>query len=166
MKEKETAEPKPVWGFWKSNTLPVIAYLCIGTKEQALETAEKAVAEFDGGIGKGDAREFAERLRKLDDGSNNEGDCSKIILEKGNGAWLVRMNDFDGSVDDLAVLSHECLHAALSMEDWLGIREDPPYEGLCYLNEAVFKSFVKRAYGSINGLWKPEEDANGKSQSR
>lgn len=61
------------------------------------------------------------------------------------GNCFIRITDFIlGNVDDIAVLSHECLHVANAILNEVGLREDVNIEGLCYTHEHIFSSILKQ----------------------
>ena len=80
------------------------------------------------------------------DDSNTNGDAFGYI-----GTSFIRLDDFIlGNVDDVAVLSHECLHVANAILRNVGLREDENIEGLCYTHEYIFSRILKRLVYSVN----------------
>lgn len=61
---------------------------------------------------------------------------------------FIRMSRFNGSIDDICVLLHECLHIAESILRELAIKEheNRTSELLAYLQEFIFKSAMTRLY--------------------
>ena len=56
---------------------------------------------------------------------------------------FIRLSDFViGKVDDIAILSHKCLHVANRVLRIVGLQGDHNCEGLAYTQEFIFKSLL------------------------
>ena len=87
-----------------------------------------------------------------------DGEYMSISTENVPRLWIVRIDSFSGSIDDTVKLDHECLHTALSILGFCGVSENPPFEALCYLHEAIFRKFMMDAFGCIGMLKRTQEE--------
>lgn len=141
------------WHLMKTDVYNARIYMYIGTRENMVKTAYDAFSSGPDPIEESEAKSFANALKE--ECSNNAGiDGNGITLEndRGSAIWVIRMDSFDGSIDHTALLNHECLHVALFILLRCGVRENPPFEALCYLNEAIFKNFMMFCFKSIGQL--------------
>lgn len=166
-KKNHDEQPKgTVPGNWyvkRLDVFPSDVLLCFGDREAMCRTAYDAFVDDGKGYGypAERAKAYASELREHFGKSRGEIDGECLSVTDGNGSnriWIVRMDGFEGTVDDVTTLSHECLHTALSILGTHGVNENPPFEALCYLHEAIYKAFLKTAYGRLGLLLdKPPE---------
>ena len=151
------------WDVFDNGVYPVNVLLFIGSRADMRLSIMEGLSILPRKISGSDAGAFALKLRQMFayDNKSINGECIRLEIDSGANLWIVRMDDFRGYVEDAVMLSHECLHAALSVLGFCGVSEDPPFEALCYLHEAIFKRFMMFAYGRIGMLYhgKPESFA-------
>lgn len=152
------------WFFVNNDVYPVKVFMFIGNRQQMFDTAVGGMRGcFRDPHAMLNAELFADKMRNsfCREAIGIDGECLSVEIDSGERIWIVRMNAFDGSVCDTVMLSHECLHAALSVMNHLGISENQPYEALCYLHESILKKFMMDAFGRIGML---REDPNEKGK--
>lgn len=160
MKKKEEVVDAN-WYLFQSDVYRATVFLFLGTREDMCRTAADALCGEKLKLKIEDAKCIAKRLDesfgKSVEGMN--GECLSLRDESGTRIWIVRLDDFDASVDSTVVLSHECLHAALSILGECGVSENPPFEALCYMHEAIFHRFMLDAFGHVGMLKHQEKEA-------
>lgn len=144
------------WSEFFCNTFSARIMLFVGDRKEMIASVAGAFGELKSLMGDEMTKEFVKKIRlycgsKI---SGADGECISVTASSGAKLWIVRVDDFDGSVDGVATLSHECLHAALSVLDCCGVSENPPFECLCYLHGAIFKKFLIGASAHIGLLRK------------
>ena len=144
------------WGEFMGDIYPARIMLFLGNRKEMGESIAEALGTGNGGELDATQKEFVESARTYlnSEAAALSGEFSCLEARNGAKLWIVRVDDFDGSVDGVATLSHECLHAALSALDCYGVSENSPYECLCYLHEAIFKKFLVCASAHIGLLRK------------
>lgn len=144
------------WGEFKGDIYPVRIMLFLGNRKEMGESIAEALGKGNGGELDATQKEFVGSARAYlnSEVSALSGECSCLEARNGAKLWIVRVDDFDGSVDGVATLSHECLHAAVSALECCGVSENSPHECLCYLHEAIFKKFLMCASAHIGLLRK------------
>ena len=128
----------------------------VGDKKDLLSSAADALARLEHPMAEALQKEFVKKLKLgyASQLSGIDGECSSLTASSGEKLWIVWIADFNGSVDRITTLSHECLHAALSVLDCCGVSENPPFECLCYLHQAICKKFLAGASAHIGILRK------------
>ena len=154
MRAKSKADTR--WSEFVGDVYPVRIMLFIGSRKEMVESIGDAFAKYKGTESKETRKEFVENIRSQfgSQESTLAGECGSVVASNGLKLWIVRLAKFDRSVGSMVILSHECLHAALSVLDFCGVSENPPFEGLCYTHEAIFKTFLLCAMSHIGGLEK------------
>lgn len=142
------------WHLLRTNVYNSRVYMCVGNRRKMCETIYDAFVAGDDPMEVSDAGDFAGRFcdRFGNERVGVNGECLSVCNDIGMQVWVVRMDEFAGSVDNTVVLSHECLHAALSILGTCGVSENPPFEALCYLHEAIFNNFMLFCFGRIGQL--------------
>lgn len=142
------------WYLFRTNVYDARIYMCVGDRTLMCNTAYAALAYGDDPLTKSEAEDFADRIctNFRNNRAGIDGECISVHNDNGRQIWIVRMDDFAGSVEHTVILSHECLHAALSIHGMCGVSENPPFEALCYLHEAIFKKFMMFCFGRIGKL--------------
>lgn len=64
--------------------------------------------------------------------------------------YFIRLDSFMPTSQDISILSHECLHTALSMHRDTRIKECDGHESLCYLHEYIFKNALEGCTDMFN----------------
>lgn len=143
------------WDEFLGDIYPVKVMFFIGSRKEMVESFAEALARSTGKEFETTRKEFVEKVRSQfsTEISGVTGECICVTASSGTNVWIVRVRNFVGSIDDMVTLSHECLHAALSVLGFCGVSENPPFEVLCYTHEAIFKKFLVRAL-SRKGLLK------------
>ena len=140
-KEREVCAPRPrnVGKGWVE--LPVDLWgscvnLFIGTRDEMSDDVELYFCGRDAEIAVAD-----NWLRRHPSGDKHtDGDTFGD-----SGLVFIRVNTFFlGDLDDLAILSHECLHAANSILRHIGVMGDDNVEVLAYTQEFIFKGLLKK----------------------
>ena len=149
------------WFDFRNGVFPVRVLFFIGNRESMCESSMEGLTSLSNPMSKRIAEEASEKMKRCFDTSSPRisGECLSIESDNVPRFWIVRMDSFDGSVDDTVMLSHECLHAALSILGYCGISENTPFEVLCYLHEAIFKKFMMDAFGCVGLLKRTREEA-------
>ena len=144
------------WCEFMGDIYPARIMLFLGSRKEMGKSIADALRNGKGGELDATQKEFVGSARAYlnSEVSALTGECNCLEARNGDMLWIVRVDDFDGSVDGVATLSHECLHAALSVLDCCGVSENPPYECLCYLHGAIFKKFLTCASAHIGLLRK------------
>lgn len=137
------------WAQWSTDIYHARVMLFIGGREKMCDTAFDGLVGVDDPMSVENAKDFAFRLNDAfgKPMSGICGECLSVINDDGDRLWVIRLDEFKGAVEDIVVLSHECLHAAISILGHCGVQEDSPFEALCYLHEAIFKKFIIDALG-------------------
>ena len=137
------------WSQWETDVYHAKVMLFVGDRDRMCETAFDGLTMAPSPMSAEMAKDFASRLKDTFGKpiSSVCGECLSVVNDAGDRLWVVRLDEFKGSVEDIVVLSHECLHAAISILGHCGVQEDPPFEALCYLHEAIFKKFTIEALG-------------------
>lgn len=149
------SKPDTRWGVFFSAIYPVSVMFFIGERKEMAETIADAMSGPD--CPDGELRkEFIEKVRSQYGvkESGVAGECICVAASNGVRLWIVRINKFRGSISEMGMLSHECLHVALSVLDFCGVVECPPCEALCYAHQAMFEKFLTCASAHI-GLLRP-----------
>ena len=133
------------WGLVRVDIWHANVIYFIGDREYMQKKAHESIERL---CGPGTEKAWAGRcadfvynwIQKKGTESSFDGDAFGF-----EGNCFIRMSDFIlGKVDDIAVLSHECLHVANSILNEVGLREDVNIEGLCYTHEYIFSSILKQ----------------------
>lgn len=136
------------WKKLRLDVFPVSVFMFIGNRKDMLDSVEDAFKAGPEPMDADVAEDWANSFRRsfsVEYGGIN-GECLSAKNRYGAKMWIVRVDEFSASIDDTAMLSHECLHAALSMLGYLGVSENPPFETLCYLHEAIYKCFLRFSF--------------------
>lgn len=157
----EIVKSGSLWFDFQNGIYPVRILFFIGNRESMCESSMDGLTGLSNPMSKQMSEEASGKMKRCFGTSSSgiSGECLSIESENVPRFWIVRMDSFDGSVDDTVMLSHECLHAALSILGYCGISENPPFEALCYLHEAIFKKFMMDAFGCVGLLKRTREDA-------
>ena len=135
---------KGTWGLvrcelWHSNVL-----FCIGSRLDMKENALEMIHKVSNGL----SDEWQNRACSYvcnwinDHGLESDTDGDAFGFD---GTGFIRMDNFTlGKLDDIVVLSHECLHVANAILRYVGLREDDNIEGLCYTHEYIFSNILKQ----------------------
>ena len=158
---REMVKSGSSWFDFQNGVYPVRILFFIGNRESMCESSMDGLTSLSNPMSKQMAEEASGKMKRCFGTSSPEtsGECLSIESDNVPRFWIVRLDSFDGSVDDTVMLSHECLHAALSMLGHCGISENPPFEALCYLHEAIFKKFMMDAFGRVGLLKRTREEA-------
>lgn len=167
-KEQNEQKPRPSknaslppWDTFMTDVFQTKIAFFIGSRDSMCKMACEWIGSFgEHNVSKDETAKFSENLRAhfgREDRLVN-GECLRVDIDNGNSMWIVRLNSFCGSVYDAALLSHECLHAALSILGYLGVDENHPHEVLCYLHEAIFMRFMKYGFEKIGMLRYSNDD--------
>ena len=149
------------WSLFENSVYPATVLFFIGSRQDMLDSVEGVLMALPCCKSKKSAGDTAERFRALF-GSNSlsvDGESLSVQREDGSKIWVVRIDSFVGAVGDVTLLSHECLHTALSLMGYFGVEENPPFEGLCYLHEAIFHQFLKKSCGDCGILSRTPHDS-------
>lgn len=160
--EKNVKKVNRAWFDFSNGVYPVRVMLFIGKREAMCESAMDGLTGLSDPMAKENAEEAAAKIRRCFGTSilGINGECLSVETDNVPRMWIVRMDSFSGSVDDTVMLSHECLHAALSILGCCGVSENPPFEALCYLHEAIFKKFMMDAFGCVGLLKRTQKEAS------
>lgn len=154
IKRKEGEQPLQRWCSYQNGVYPVRILFFVGNRTGMCETILDGLSVLDDKLSGADAGAFALKVRQMFGAERRRinGESLRIEIDNGLNLWIVRVDSFRGYVEDTALLSHECLHAALSVLGYCGVSEEPPFEALCYLHEAIFKKFMMFAFGRVGML--------------
>ena len=151
---------KENWFEFQNGVFPANVLFFIGTRQEMCFTASLGLGECKDMFSKENARKFVDEIEKSfgREVRGISGECVSCDIDSGMRIWIVRLDRFDGQIDDAGMLSHECLHAALSIMGHCGVSENPPFEGLCYFHEAIYKHFMLKAYERAGLLIRSPEE--------
>jgi len=154
------------WFYLNNGVYPTKIFMFIGKRKEMFATAVAGMRScFDDPKAMPDAEIFAEKLKTYGtDLMGIDGEFFSVENDVGARVWFVRMDSFTGSVDDTVRLSHECLHAALSILHYCGVSENPPFEALCYLHETIFGKFMIDAFGRVGMLHSSPDENEGEKR--
>lgn len=144
------------WCAFIGDIYPVKVMFFIGSRKEMSESIAEALTGTESARFQAQKKEIIEKVRSeySVELPSLEGECICVTASRGARLWIVRVREFDGTIECAALLSHECLHAAISVLDFLGVSEAPPFEVLCYTHEAIFKRFLRSASAHIGILKK------------
>ena len=150
---KEEA-PKHRWYDFSNSIYPVKVLMFIGGRRDMCDTAMTGLTSMDNPMSEKSAKSLSDIMRErfYDERPESDGEALSVYNDSGNKAFVVRLDGFEGTLYDTALLAHECLHVALAIIDHCGVKEDPPYEALCYLHEAIYRKFLTDAFSIVGGL--------------
>lgn len=154
IKKSEAEQAMPDWCSFSNGVYPVRILFFVGSRTSMCRDILDGLSMLDDKLSGEDAGAFALKVRQMfgTERRSINGESLRIEIDNGLNLWIVRVDRFRGYVEDTALLSHECLHAALSVLGYCGVSEDPPFEALCYLHEAIFKKFMMFAFGRVGML--------------
>jgi len=150
------------WHCFDANVYCFKAYMFIGSIKEMCDTSYSALRR---GMDAVSAKKFSDKIKQMylsDEkvGAKNDGCGVRVEIDSGVCIWIARIDRFRGSIKEIAVIAHECLHVALSIVDSFGVIEKSPFETLCYIHEAIYMDFIKYAFGSIGCLSYEEPKAH------
>lgn len=136
---------KKRWFSYEANVYRARVLMFVGSRKEMCDSIYDFMVGKEFGMKPEDAKSFASVAKEHFGNERDEfdGECLSISCGELGKIWIVRMDDFEQTIDRIVVLSHECLHAALSILGDCGISENPPFEALCYLHESIFMKLLK-----------------------
>lgn len=158
----ENAEMKN-WCSFENCIYPVRVLIFMGNRKRMCENVHFAMVDknvFSDPMKMDFAANFAKQwcMEFGEEDNSVHSECLSVFSEKnGQRMWIIRIGSFDGSIDDTALVSHECLHAAIGIMEYCGVNEKHPFEALCYLHEAIFKKAIEFMFGRVGMLRKKDD---------
>ena len=130
-------------------------FVFAGSRHDMMESGAAYLTSLAGekGYNEDDVNSIGKALAQRLPGPNEKDNGGDVVLvhAKTGLVCFVRIAKFEPTVLDEAILSHECLHAALTIRDELQISEKRNHECLCYLHEYIYKK-------SLEEMIKPLKD--------
>lgn len=128
-------------------------FVCEGSVEEMLSTGASAFTKlnFDDDCVKDIGESLAALIPTLN--NKNAGECYDVKTSNHGTVQIIRLNECcPQDCHDIAVLSHECLHASLNILKSCGVKETGGHECLCYLQEMIFENLLAEIHKVKNPL--------------
>lgn len=135
-------EPVSLLNKWAFVDIPLFharVFLFVGSMSDMRQTARSCIRDFE----QSDSDDVAMFIENYCD---SHCDCLHTNGDAfgQEGTAFIRVSSLSLNVlDDVLVLNHECLHAALGILDWVGIESKGEHETLCYTHEFIFGRAMK-----------------------
>ena len=112
----------------------------VGTRKSMRDTAYAGISA----LGQVDAADRAKFVEEYAERNGPEFFETGDTFGEGGNAYIRISKMYVGALDDILVLSHECLHSAIGILRNAGIEEGGEQEVLCYTHQYILGEFMKQ----------------------